>query len=126
MTYEVKYRKVEIPELDAFLQDYCAVCEKHGIQLLMGDYGYDGGGYVSIEKFSDGHIRLNMDEADLQIPFISRINAEAERLNNEQYAAGRQAVAAAAKAAQEAAEQRAITDGVVLGGKRYKLVQSDG
>ena len=124
MAFDIKYREMEIPELDAFLEEYRALCQKHGVQFSSEDYGYDGGHYMTIERYSDGSFHLNLDEAGHGIPFLDKVRAEAERLNELKYEAERQQEAAAAAARQKAAEQKAITDGVMLSGKKYKAARS--
>jgi hypothetical protein len=122
MTYEVKYRQMEIPELDLFLEEYRALCEKHGVQFSSEDYGYDGGHYMTIEKYTDGSFHLNLDKAGRGIPFMDRVSEEAERLNNVKYEADRQREMAERDAQRAAAEKAAISNGIVLSGKKYKLV----
>jgi hypothetical protein len=121
MPYEIRHRQMEIPELDAFLEEYRALCQKHGIQFSCEDYDYDGGHYTTIAAFSDGSFYLNMDEADGSIPFIARVKEEAERLNEEKYATDREKTRIDNERREAAAVKRALEDGVVVGGKKYKL-----
>lgn len=121
MSHEIGYRQIDIPELDRFLEEYRALCERHGVQFSCEEYGYDGGSYVTIVKFKDGGFYLNLDEAGRGIPFIERARAEAERIRDAEYAKKDEAAAAAKRASDLAIERQLLSDGVVLGGKKYKL-----
>lgn len=121
MSHEIKYRQMDIPELDAFIGEYHDLCKKHGVQFVSEEYGYDGGSYMTIEPYSGGSFYLNLDQAGGNIPFLERVREEADRLNKLKYAAQREAEKTARKAVLEATEKLAVENGVVLGGKRYKL-----
>lgn len=85
MKHEIRHREVEIPELDAFLSEYDALCEKHGVKFKVEEYGYDGGHYVTIEAYDDGaDFYLNLDEADAGIPFIADARRRAEKMREEE------------------------------------------
>jgi hypothetical protein len=79
MSHEINYRHVEIPELDAFLAEYDALCRKHGMQFADEEYGYDGGSYMTIEPYS-GSPYLNLEYADQRIPCIARAFAQVEAI----------------------------------------------
>lgn len=122
MTHEIQYREMDIPELDRFLDEYRALCERHGVQFACEEYGYDGGHYVTIEKYTNGAFYLNLDEADKDIPFIARVLDEAHRLNEIKYAKDKEERRLKQEATAAEIERRTISDGVVLSGKKYKLV----
>lgn len=122
MTYELRYRQMEIPELDKFLEEYRALCERHGVQFSSENYDYDGGAYVTIERFSNGGFHLNLDESDFTIPFMAKARQEAERLRDIESAADAARKKKAAEDRREAEENAALKNGVMLNGKRYKLI----
>jgi len=72
MSYELNYRQVEIPELDAFLAEYDALCRKHGMQFAVDDYDYDGGSYVTVGPIEAYSFCLNLDKADDKVTCIAR------------------------------------------------------
>lgn len=79
MPYELRHCQIEIPELDDFLREYAALCEKYGMALEVGDYDYDGGSYVTIGK-PDGGPYLNMEKSDSDIPCIRDAWVRAEAM----------------------------------------------
>lgn len=79
MTHEFRSKQIELPELDAFLREYAALCEKHGMQFKADEYGYDGGCYVTLAAYEADPIPyLNLDYADRAIPCFQRANEEVE------------------------------------------------
>jgi hypothetical protein len=83
MKYELYCTKVDIPEMDAFLTDYKAVCEKHGVQFT--PHGYDGGsGYLTIERYNGSNPYLDMDEAEQGIPFIAAARERANTIREDE------------------------------------------
>lgn len=130
-TYSFGYNSedgVEIPELDAFIADFRIVCERHGIGLSL-ESDYDSGrGKVILVPFPDAEfdfITADLNEYARGIPWLDQAKAEYKRRGDERRAAERQrekSLASQRKAAQEAA---VLKEGVVVGGKRYKLVAAD-
>lgn len=102
------------------MEEYRLLCKKHGIQFEVDSYE-TGGAYTTIAEFSDGSLYLNLDKAH-GVPFIAAARAEAERLKKIRYAEERKIEAVAAAAQKDAAERHAIENGVVLAGRKYKLV----
>jgi hypothetical protein len=98
MPYEIRYTQIDIPELDAFLEEYDALCEKHGMAFEIGEYGYDGGSYTTI-GLPSGIPYLNMDYAAKEIPCIADAYKRADAIREERNRAER--IVSAARAAEE-------------------------
>jgi hypothetical protein len=78
MTHRIRSREIDVPELDAFLSEYAAVCRKHGMQFSCEEYGHDGGCYTTIEVADDNPIpHLNLDYANQHVPCIGRAHQQA-------------------------------------------------
>ena len=69
MAYELRNRRVEIPEIDAFLADYEAVCRKHGMRFDVA-CDYDSGGRLTLARVDGPPAKLDLDESDEFIPCI--------------------------------------------------------
>lgn len=133
MTYRIGYSDVEIPEIDAFLDEYDALCAKHGIEFNFEkgrDCDGDPTGHVTISAYSGDDDTLNapeldMEEADRGVPFIGAAYDKGHAEYEKQYAAERAADAATEAARRRAQEDALKSAGVVLSDGRYKLVRVD-
>lgn len=79
MPYEINYRTVEIPELDAFMNEYEVLCKKHGMKLVAEEYD-SGGCYVTIGAVDQYGFSLNLDYANKTVPCIARALERIEQI----------------------------------------------
>ena len=77
MKRQLKSHYISIPEIDAFLSDYRAVCRKHRM-MIVKDIDLDGGSYLTLGPW-DGRadLDLNLDEAH-DLPCVTRACKEIE------------------------------------------------
>lgn len=124
---------VEIPEMDAFIGEIKAVCAKHGVGFdLERGYSDDSSTdflIVPYEKANFDFFTEDLDDYNGGVPWLDDAKKEWDRRRSAHYeaqraaeAANRTRAAAAKKAQQEALEADAIRNGLILGGKKYKLV----
>lgn len=73
MPYEINYEPIDIPEVDAFLNDYRALCKKHGMQFTKEDYESGGSSYIALGTFTDNceFDDPNINYSDRKIPCIA-------------------------------------------------------
>jgi hypothetical protein len=80
MPHEIRYRQVEIPELDAFLDEYAALCRKHGMQFKTDENQWEGGAFTTLEAVDRDPVPyLNLEYADENIPCIARAREQVDR-----------------------------------------------
>ena len=122
MTHKIRYRRVNLPEVDSFLAEYNALCKRHGMKFSVEEYGYDGGSYVTLDVADGDSVPyLNLDEASQAIPCIARAREEVEAMHEAEARADEEKRAAALKKRNETL----LRDGVIVAGKRYKLVDQE-
>lgn len=112
---------VECPELDAFLDDLDAVLKKHGVGIEFDRW--DEYPKLTLVPY-DGDLSMFTDHLDYggRIPWLEdakkRWHAAAAAYSERRKAEEE----AARKAKAEAERDRALKEGVVLAGKRYKII----
>lgn len=118
-----------MPELDAFITDIKATCARHGIGFeLERGYSEDSSTdmlLVPYERADFDFITDDLDDYRGGIPWLDAAKAEWSRRQEAGYAARRAHEKAQAQAARQAKENAVLKDGVMLGGKKYKLVADD-
>lgn len=127
MGYKFGWRgpEVEIPELEAFMTELRALCERYGIGFELNSYGEGCGGIV-IVPFDNGDWDIfadHLEEYEGGIPFLDQAKAEYERLQEEQRQRQAQAELERNKRAQAADEERLRRDGIRLSDGLYRLVK---
>jgi hypothetical protein len=124
---------VEIPELDAFVAEIDAVCQRHGVSFKI-DHGWSDDCAARIvlapyESVADDLLR-NLEEAERGVPWLDAARDEVRRRQTAHYEAERAAKARgnaeAAEKRRQAAEAALLQNGVTLSdGKTYKLVPNE-
>lgn len=120
---------IEVPKLSALKAALLAVCREYGVGFeLTGGYGEDDRGDIVIVPFSEEAIDLlfkNLADYDGGISWLDEAKAVYEAKRDELYKQ-REEAARAAKLARERAEIDAILrEGVMIGGKPYRVVPKE-
>lgn len=120
---------VECPELDAFRNDLIALCRKHGVSIEH-ERGWDGeGGNIKLIPYRDGDalddVFRYLEEAERGIPWLDAARVQYESNRNRRAAARRKAEADLKAALEKRQVDEALAKGVVLQGKKYRLVPDE-
>lgn len=115
---------VACPELDAFIDDLDAVFKKHGVGVKFDSCSeypkltlkpYDG----DLQAFTE-----HLDESR-GIPWLDAAYEHWGKVRDEVYEMERRAEKAAKERKAEAERDAALKNGIVLAGKKYRLVEGD-
>lgn len=126
---------VEIPELEGWVADIVAVCARHGIGFNIDD-GHDTAAYIVLEPFKTERDGEEMEALlcssigtayDFRNEFMVQAKERSTAIRDERHkerAAAERALEASRRRVKNEMDERALlADGVVVAGKRYKLVE---
>ena len=79
MKHRLKGHQIAIPEIDAFLSDYRAVCRNHRM-MIVKDIDLDGDSFLTLGPWNGRvSLNLNLDEAH-DLPCVTRACKEIQEL----------------------------------------------
>ena len=116
---------VECQELDAFIAELDAVCEKHGAGFVV-ERGYDGDPtdllIVPYEQADMSIFTDDLNDYGGGVPWLDRAQAAHKKKREARHMRQQSQEQKEREAAKGAREQALLREGVVVQGKRYKLV----
>jgi hypothetical protein len=118
---------VECPELDALLGDLEAVCKRFGVSFEL-ESGYDEPSKLLLIAAKEPDLSFLADHVsdfDTSVPWLAAAKRayDAKRAHREHEE--QQQERARREDAIKAQQATALRDGVLVGGKRYKLVEAE-
>jgi hypothetical protein len=121
---------VQCPELDALVHDVIAVFGKHGAGIDL-EGGYDESPKIVLVPYDRADfawLTAHLDDSR-GIPWLDKAREHYRANKDARYKLERQAKAAAELAAKEAQEQAAhdavLKHGIIIAGKKYRLVPAE-
>jgi hypothetical protein len=87
-TFKIHGHSFSVPELDAFLDDYRALCERHGIMFEQGSDIETGYERVSLVEYDGGDVDgfLYEDLSNVDVGVVKRVTEPLWRLVHEELA----------------------------------------
>ena len=120
---------VQCPELEAFVADWIAVCRKHGVGFdLSRESDYEGGYdarivLVPFEEMDMAILTDDLEHSERGISWLDRARDEYERRRDERHRRADAAEREKELRLQREKAARMLEAGIVLEGKRYRLVE---
>jgi hypothetical protein len=121
---------VECPQLDAFRNDLIALCRKHGVSIEHERGWGDGdSGHIKLIPYREGDalddVFYHLEDAGEGISWLDSARDQFHANQQRRYDARRKAEADQKAALEKRQVDEALAKGVVLQGKKYRLVPDE-